>query len=315
MSWRLLSDLVAVTVGLTASAAAAGDQHDRSAAVVRAPVPETAERRADPARPDVPAMASPTVNLPRDQELAQTALTHVLGANAALDKNDIVKARIALDVSTSALRQLYLSVPAEKVADQLASDDAVDLDLALVLAELRSQSSWMDPQIVTLVEEAESHRQKGHRKLAEEKLQQAGEALIDDVALLPIEDAYARAQAARTELRDGNTVQARRLIRALPDRIMKLQATAPLMPARFSLRVAATAAEEGQWDRASQLVREATQDLERVLAASSTPFDRRVKSVLNRAKRLSRLIERGARPLPRDLRELARETHTLARTL
>jgi hypothetical protein len=312
MSWRLL---VTVAVGLTASAAAAGGQHDHSTAAVPAPALETAERRADPVRPDAQAMASPTVNLPRDQELAQTALTHVLGASAALDKNDLVKARMALDVSTSALRQLYLSVPAEKIVGQLGSDDAVDLDLALVLAELRSQSSWMDPQIVTLVAEAESNQQKGHRKLAEEKLQQAYEALIDDVALLPIEDAYARAQAARTELRDGNTVQTRRLVRTLPDRIMKLQAIAPLMPARFNLRVAATAAEEGHWDRASQLVREATQDLERVLAGASAPFDRKVKSVLNRAKRLSRLIERGARPLPRDLRELARQTHTLAGTL
>lgn len=174
----------------------------------------------------------------------------------------------------------------------------------------------MDPEVTAQVEEAERQLKKGDQKAAEQQLRLARQRLAADVALLPIEDAYARVQAARGELRDGHPAQAQRLLRNVPVLITHLQTTAPLVPVRFNLRAAAMAAEKGEWDRAKELVGQATRSLEQVAAAPApSELDKELKPIVDRAKKLQSRLDKGQKPRPKEMRDLARQTRSLAKTL
>jgi hypothetical protein len=260
-----------------------------------------------------------TVDMARAAELAQGALAHITAATAALDSDnkDKTQAQSALDAAATSLRQLYTSVPEGEILRELGSNEpGKPLNLAPVLAEMRSRSVWMDPEIVAQVEAANRKMKEGDQQGANEQLMLARQRLAADVALLPIEDAYARVQAARGELKEGHPEQARRLLRNVPLVVSHVQATAPLVPVRFNLRAAATAAEAGDWGKANELVDQASKGLEQVASAPAPKqFDKELKPIVDRLERLNRRLDDGKKPRPKEFRELAKQTRTLAETL
>jgi hypothetical protein len=269
----------------------------------------TATARAEPA-PGPPGGA-----LEGAIEAGKTVLRQIGEANAALDRSDSKGAQAALDLAAGTLRQLYTAVPAGPVLNQLGSTERAEPpDLAPILAEVRSRAVWMDPDIVAELEQADRRLKKGDRVAAAAHLVAARRLLTADVALLPLEDAYARVQAARGELRDGHSDQARRLLRNVPLALARVEATAPLVPIRLGLRAAATAAERGEWDAARELVTRALRDLEQVAGSSpGQELERAIKPVVDRARTLQRRIVAGGKPRPKDLRDLAARTRLLAR--
>ena len=260
----------------------------------------------------------PGMELGKASELSQAALTHIVAATTALENNNTKNAQTALDVAASNLHQLYNAVPAGPVLSELGSNQpGKPMNLAPVLGEMRSRSVWMDPEVVAGVEEAQKQLDKGNEEMAEEKLMLARQRLAADVALLPIEDAYARVQAARGELRDGRPQDAARLLRNVPLTIGHIQVAAPLVPVRFNLRAAATAAEEGNWDRAKELVNQANQGIQQMASAPAADqeFQKEIKPIAAKAKQLTTKLEKGGKPRPKEMRDLARQTRSLAATL
>src|SRR5690349_19948716 len=112
--------------------------------------------------------------------------------------------------------------------------------------------------------EGKKKLQLGERGAAAQHLQLARETLVPEIGLLPGADAFARVAAAESARKAGCRVAARRPIQDVPVTVAQVQARAPLVPIRFSLREAAAAAEAGHWQRAQRLVSDASNALERL---------------------------------------------------
>jgi hypothetical protein len=243
---------------------------------------------------------------------AQGALSEVATATSALDRQDPKGAQTALDLAASALRQLYTAVPGARALQQLAVDGGEVRDFGPLLTEIRADAAWMDPEVIALVEKAARKVQVGDRAGAAAGLARARRRLIEDLGILPIEDVYARVQAARGELHDGHADDARRLLNNLPLLMARVGATAPLVPVRLNLRLAASAIAEGNLERGSELITRATAELEKIAdSLPPEPFDRTVKPLIDRAHGLQRHMANGQRPRPRDLRDFATRLRSL----
>jgi hypothetical protein len=258
-----------------------------------------------------PARSESLTGLDGAAATAEGVLAQVQTAAAALGRKQPREAQTALDFAASGLRRLYDGVPGTRVLELLASDQP---DLAALLAAVRAESSWMDPGVVTLVERAR-RRGEDERPSALRDLTLARRRLMDDVALRPIEDAYARVQAARGELRDGHPEQAGRLVANVAGLIADVEGSAPLVPVRLRLRAAAAAIEAGKWSEARPLVTEARDALQAAAEALPLePYDRALAPLLGRVRALERQISAGGKPRAGELRELATRTRTLERT-
>jgi hypothetical protein len=265
-----------------------------------------------------PGGAPPAVALSRATEMSRTALTNIQSAIKSLNSKDEKAAQQALDQAAGTLRNLYVAVPGGPILSHLAANEpGQPMNIAPVLAEIQSRSVWMDPDVVAKVKKADEQAKSGEQQKAQQSLIEARERMTADIALLPIEDAYARVQAARGELRDGHPDAAVRLLRNVPLAIEHVQATAPLVPVRFNLRAAAAAADEGNWQRAQQLVDDARQRLEQLAADSaiSPDADKQLKAVVNRTQKLDQRLDQGKHPKPKELRDLAKQTRSVAKTL
>ena len=276
-----------------------------------------AEPGTEPEPSPMGAQETPGMDLAQATELSRSALVHIMAASAAIERQQNDEASRALDAAAGSLRQLYGAVPAGTVLSQLGTNEPGEpMDLAPVVSEVQAQSVWMDPEVVANVEEAQRQMEKGNQAAAEQKLLLAREKLVADVALLPLEDAYARVQAARAELRDGRPEYAARLLEGVPLAIQHIQVATPIVPVRFNLRAAAAAAEEGNWDKAGELVNQATATLNEMAAApGSDEMKKDMESLAKRAERLNSRLEQGRKPRPTEMRDLARRTQALSATL
>ena len=187
----------------------------------------------------------------------------------------------------------------------------ITTELAPLVAEVQRLAVYLDPEVVARVREAQQRANAGDQQGAFDSLRMARQALAADIALLPVEDAYARVAAARAELQRGQVEFAQRLLASVPIAIARLEASAPLVPIRFDLRAAAAAAEQGSWERARMFVGRASNHLQalRSFAGVEEPgFARAISSLTERVNTLQQRIAAGARPSPGEIRDLAQRT-------
>lgn len=267
--------------------------------------PQTAQ---DAPRKSPSATESNRVTFEQAQELSSGALTHITSAQQALGNRDTTAAQRSLDAAANALRQLYDGVPGKQLMSALGGKG--DIDLAPIFSTMRSTSVFVDPAVVAQVEEAKKRADKGDQAAAQEQLRLARSSLAADIALLPVESAYAYVVAAQSELRNGQTARATELLRNVPLVMEHVTMTAPLVPVRFDLRAAAAAAEANDWTRAGELVESAKQDLQQ-LASSPVADQQEQKMLQSLAKKVTdidRRIDSGKKPQPREIRDLAKQT-------
>jgi hypothetical protein len=175
--------------------------------------------------------------------------------------------------------------------------------------------TYMDPEVVANVNKAQSQAKSGDSRAAEESLRLARQKLVSDVALLPIEDAYSRVVAARSELQAGRRENALQLLQGVPVVIAQVQVSAPLVPARFDLRAAAAAAEDNNWQRAEQLVGQAEKQLQDVSATGGSAA-KNIKPLAERADKLqARMRSSNQKPKPREIRALAEDISNASRRM
>jgi hypothetical protein len=270
-------------------------------------------------------------------------MAHLDAATQAIRQGDDKSARNLLDSMSSTLRTMYENAPGREVLNKMnrpqeqaaAGKPAGSPEgsgaaagsgggspgggpseaYAPIAAVVTENQTYLDPDVVANVEKAKSQAQAGNSRAAEESLRLARQKLVSDVALLPIEDAYSRVVAARDELQAGRRENALQLLQNVPVVIAQVQASAPLVPARFDLRAAAAAAEEDNWQRAEQLVGQAGKQLQDVSAAGGAAA-KAMKPLAERADKLqSRMRSSNQKPKPREIRALADDIRNASRRM
>ena len=185
------------------------------------------------------------------------------------------------------------------------------VDFAPLMTTVQRYRLYLDPEAVAGIEQAQQRHQKGDHKAAQERLVKARERLVMDMALLPVEDAYARVMAARAELEEGNRDQALRLLRNVPVLMTQVETSAPLVPVRFQLRAAAMAAEQNDWQRAHQLVDRANQQFQQLLGQADQRVAQEMRPIGRQLGELEQQLQAGRRPQPRQFREIAQRTQKI----
>lgn len=222
-------------------------------------------------------------------KISQQAMQHISAAQTALDKGDKAAAKKALVRSEQALDKLYDTPFHAAIINELDEaiatigrnqpgqdkaggakaegqpDDAlIPMDLAPLSASMRRYQAYVDPSVISQVDEAAAKAKDGDAAASAEALRLARNRVAIDLAFLPVEEAYMRVLAAQQMLSTGDTRNAAKLVRGIPVVVSQVQVSTPLVPIRFSLTAAAEAAEQGNITRARELLRGATQDLERL---------------------------------------------------
>lgn len=264
---------------------------------------------------------------------AQQAVTHIGAAVSALEKNDAKAAQSALSAAEKSLSSLYEGSGTKELAGEMQKAERGETtDLAPLVAHVEQMSTYLDPKVVAGVKSAQQKMESGDQQGASEQLRLAHTALVADVAMLPVESAYARVLAAARQLDKGEADDALRMLRNVPVQMNQIVVSAPLVPVRFEMRAAGAAAEAGKWDEARQLLDRATSQLQQV--ASNVPMSSRtgaqqasddqngkqqrkqpLQPVLSKAKDLQRQLSQGKKPKPQAFRDLAAQTRQAAGTL
>jgi hypothetical protein len=293
------------------------------------PMPQ-AERPSQPSQPEtVPPPALPpqaertpqagASNVADVAQMTRMAQAHINEAIAAIERGDTARADQLLAESARMLRQLYAGTPGVHLVRQIDRADARlrtgtdqeqprGAELGPLAAQVK-QAAYLDPRVGARIKDAQSRSSEGDNDGARASLHLAREALVSDVALLPIEEAYVRVEAARTDLREGHREIAERLLRSTPMVLEEVQMEKPLVPVRFDLRSAAVAAEQGNWPRARELVDQAAGRLDTLDTTGDPRLVQEIRPLSEKVDQLRDRIDGGNKPRPRELRELAQHTH------
>jgi len=276
------------------------------------------------------AAGSGSAQTANEVEQTKRILAHLDAATRAIQQGDTKQAGDLLDQTATTLRSLYENVPGRSVLNsmntqQKASSHTADAGTggkasatgnsttggktneiyAPIAATVAEQSVYLDPQVVANVKKAESQAHAGNEQAAQSSLKLAREGLVADIALLPVEDAYSRVLAARSELEAGRRENALQLLQNVPIVLSEVQMSAPLVPAQFDLRAAAAAAEKQDWQRAQQLVGEAQKRLDEVTSTGGKAGSA-IQPLAQRADKLeTRLRSSSQKPKAAEIRALA----------
>lgn len=167
---------------------------------------------------------------PAVMQQANRALESIVAAGRAIDRKDDVTAKKELASAKKTLDQLYGSSPGADVVkemDRVQADLATKergVDFAPLTALVTQSKTFLDPEVVAGIREAEKASKEGKTDEASDALRLARQAVIADVALLPVEAAYARVVAAQTMLGEGNREDARRMIAGVPIEMAQFEA-------------------------------------------------------------------------------------------
>jgi hypothetical protein len=254
-------------------------------------------------------------NASQEMQKANSALAQIDQAVNDIHDGSTAQAEGLLQQSANTLRALYENVPGRSVVNQMNTAHTKN-DYAPLMTTLATEQVYLDPQVVANVKQAQQHQQAGNQQQAQQNLQLARDKMIADVALLPVEDAFSRVVAARSELQAGRTDNALELLNDLPLMLTQVQVSAPLVPVRFDLRAAADAAQHGDWSRATQLLDQADKQLQAVAAAGQgSKQASQLKPLVNRADQLSARADSKQKPRPREINALADELRKHSRTM
>lgn len=279
---------------------------------------------------------------PAAMALARRATASIAGADRALARRDDVQARASLQDAARSLRALYAGAPGaalERRIDALTSrlsgaegasgpppasaeehgstpdagtgSGAAGERYAPLFSSIRDEAVYLDPEVAAGTDRAEQQLEQGDRQGATDELRIARAQLVDDVGLLPIEDAYARVLAAREELDRGDRASAERLLAGTPIVLAQVSARAPLVPVASSLRAAADAAMQGDDDRASELVDRASSDLRQLERQASLPAAATIRPLADRVRQVQDAMRSGREPAPDELDALAQRADAM----
>lgn len=254
---------------------------------------------------------------PEVMKQARSAFSSITQAQVAIEGNQIDQARQHLNQAEKTLKTLSVSAPARQVVEKLGESlaqlhaEARDIDFAPLIAQVRQQAVYLDPQVVANVEEAEKAYKQGDSKQAEDTLRLAQQSLVADVALLPVESAHARVLAAQLLLQRNDPAAASRMLGGLPITVTEVQISSPLVPVRFNLRAAAAAAEAKEWKAAENLLDTAAAQLQQLERSADGEAARLIEPIADQAEKLQKQVDQGKQPKPQDLRNLAQRTRQL----
>lgn len=237
---------------------------------------------------------------------ARRVLSQVDAAISSLQRDETRAARRSLDGAISTVRELYGHVPAMRVlGDMQRAQVGGPADYAPLAATVRRRAVFLDPEVVAGVKQAEEQARQGNAEDASDELLLARSALVADVGLLPLDAAYARIVAARAELEAGRTATATRLLQDVPIALAEVTIASPMVPVRFDLRAAASAAEHGDWKRADALVRSAGARLDRIRRSQGERGSQELDRLAEEVDRLRQRIASDEKPEPSRIRQLA----------
>lgn len=247
---------------------------------------------------------------------ARAVVADIGGARRDLAEGDHAAADGKLQDARRMLGKMFEGAPAGRLAAGMSALEGKlrqgekGIDFAPLDAEVREVSLYLDPQVVAGVEQAKRESKEDPRKAAD-TLRLARDRLVLDVAMLPVEAAYARVVAAKALLAEGNVAHARRLLDVVPVTLAEVELTAPIAAARFDLRVAAAAAAAKDWKRAERLVDRAAESLRAASRGAEGELAKELEPVSRRATELEERID-GATPVePKEIRELAQRTTSI----
>lgn len=291
--------------------------------------PGTKAGQGSPSEQGSPSKQAPTAQQGSKTEQAQQVMAHADAAISAIRRDDRSTANQLLGTMATTLRGLYEDVPGRKVLGQMgqAAQPAAGPSGAAggggaeqaapgyvpLMAEIQTQSVYLDPQVVAKVEQAQKQAEGGDAQAAQQSLRLARDQMVADIALLPVEDAYSRVLAARAELEAGRKQNALQLLQNLPVVLAEVQVSAPLVPVRFNLRAAAAAAEAKNWERAQALLSQAETQLDSVV--SSGQGAKELRPIADKAEKIRTRMESGNKPKPREIRALAEDIQKRVRTM
>lgn len=243
---------------------------------------------------------------------AELAARDLAAAERALAAGDEEAARTALGAATSTLATLLAEAPGAALATELGGvaaalqlPDADGAALRSLAAEVRAMEPVLPPAAVTRVADAAARMEAGDADAATRALLEARELLLVDLALLPIEQAFARSRAALAELDAGDPARALALVQGVPAAIAQTRGEAPLVSTRLRLRAAAHHAAQREWVEAEALLNEASDALADVRATAGPPLARRIDALGARIAALRETIAGGHFPPAARFRQVA----------
>ena len=249
-------------------------------------------------------------------KLAQESLEAIERAQKALEGGDTKAAKGALKMAEAHLQPLYDTPPLASLTNEI--DEAIatiradgtgavkPVDLAPLMGIVTRERAYMEPEAYADLAQAQKYARDEKLDAAAERLQRARDRITASVAYLPVQEAYLRVLAAQTLIENGHVDQAKQMLVSLPVVLLDVQATTPLVRARFDLQAAAAALQEKNWTRAAELLTTARTRLDG-LAGSGAAGAERIRSLVDEIDRLQkRATSQGNQPKPQEVRDLAK---------
>lgn len=272
---------------------------------------------------------SKTTDTPSDKPIQADAslmdqgrevFSNITAAQQALGKKDDETARQRLARARQILEELYSSAQGSDVLEEVqkahegVAQGQEGIDFAPLSAVVQNRQVFMDPQVVAGVDKAQKQYQDGNARQSSETLRLAQDALVTDMALLPVEASYARVIAAQSLLEEGKREEAGRLLGGVPITLQEWQVRSPLVTVRFNLRAAAAAADAKDPTQVQTLITTASTQFQQVMQAAQSDFAKQLKPIGDQLKRLRTQAENGKQVKGDDLRSLADRTRDLSVT-
>ncbi len=247
------------------------------------------------------------------------AIAQIKIARRSLGRGETLDAVAALKRSERMLRKTQDAPAVRRVVEEI--DDAISVleadpetepvDLDTLAEVVRKNRSKLDPAVAEHVTEAERAAEIGDNEGAAKSLQLAKE-LVRDAGGGQSDDTYVRVLAAQRALANKDVSRATKILDGIPAIASDRRVSEPLVPVRTKLEAAATASEAGKWDRASNLITQAREELDEIEdLAGEEPIAAEIADIDDELEKIDNQIEAGDRPSARKLRELARRTRVL----
>lgn len=243
---------------------------------------------------------------------AEQAAQHLAAAERALAQDDVEGAEGALQNAAQSLQAILSEGPGAALASELgeraaelALPDSPGADLRPLVAQVRALEPVLPQEVIPLVTDAQRQLERGDRAAAARSLLGARAWIASDLALLPVEQAFARTRAALAEVQAGNLQLARDLVQGVPPAMAELRTAAPLVPVRLRLRAAAYQAQQRNWAQAEMLLNEAGNELVAMRDGASPVLARRIDSLAAQVGVLQERLAAGTQPSSARIRRVA----------
>ncbi|WP_373045254.1 hypothetical protein [Vulgatibacter sp.] len=248
------------------------------------------------------------------QQATRRAMARIDEAAAAVEKQQLSRAKPSLDAAIEDLRGVSDVLPGEPLFGLLgetieaieANPGRADLtELRTAVQEMRPQ---LEPAVVRAVEDARFALLAGNPEQAVSRLTEARVALGADSQRLPVARVEAQLVEARQLLANRDVRAAQRTLADARGGLEQIQRLGPLVPVRWNFRGAAAAADAGDWEMAERLLAESVGLLETMRQPRDAGLVQGIEEMEAQARTYLQRIDGAQRPTPQQLRELASRT-------